>query len=130
MLEVKIFWKIKMLKVKNIKRILKVIQQKLCLKLLNSYISWITKNPVSKVYLASWFKTVLSLSRIDSKFFFLLIHIEVLHYPLRITKEYLSTISASDWTNADTFLNHYYAQAHASYTTVGQMILNESPLEG
>ena len=59
-----------MLKVKNIKRILKVIQQKLCLKLLNSYISWITKNPVSKVYLASWFKTVLSLSRIDSNFFF------------------------------------------------------------
>ena len=85
---------------------------------------------MTKVFLPRrWLKTVLSLSGIDAKVF-LLIHIEMLHYPLHITKEYLSTIflKGGDWTNADTFLIHYYA--YASNTPVGQIILNESSLEG
>ena len=79
---------------------------------------------MTKVFLASWFKTVLSLSGIYTQSFFMLIPIEVLHYPLHITKEYLSTIilKTGDWTNADTFLKHYYA--HASDSPVGQLILN------
>ena len=56
------------------------------------FISWATKNPVTKVSQARWVKTVLSLSGIYANFFFLLTHIELLLYPLYKTKEYLSMI--------------------------------------
>ena len=141
MLEVKIFWKLKngkswkMLNVEKCYKIKYKKDAKSCMikvmsetyKFFHILGNW---KPVTGVFLASWLKTILSLSGIDTKHFFLLIHIEVLYYPLHITKEYLSTIflKAGDCTNADTFLNHYYA--HASNAPVGQIILNESSIEG
>ena len=47
-------------------------------------------------------------------------------YNKRVSERYF--LKAEDWTNAGTFLNHYYA--HASKIPVGQIILNESSLEG
>jgi len=76
-------------------------------------------------------KSVLSLSGIDTKVFFLFIHIEVLQYTYSACNKGVSLndiFKPGDWTNADTFINHY--SAHASNTPVGQIILNESPLEG
>ena len=37
-------------------------------------------------------------------------------------------LKVGDWTNADTYLNHYYACT--SDNPVGQMILKESPPDG
>ena len=55
------------------------------------FLSFATHKPVTKVPLARWLKTILSLSRIDTKVF-MLTYIEVLHYPAHISKEYLSPI--------------------------------------
>ena len=55
------------------------------------FLSWATIKPVTKVSRARWHKNILSLSGMDTKVF-LLTYVEVLHYPLHITKEYISMI--------------------------------------
>ena len=93
------------------------------------FLSWATKKPVTKVSLAMWLKTVLLLSGINTKVFSSHSYrgdsLSSTHNKGVSPNDFLK---AGDWTNADTFLNRYYA--HVYDTTEGQIILNESPLEG
>ena len=98
----------------------------MCLKLLNSEMKFTRicftprylKNLVTKVFLARWLKTVLSLSGIDTQVFF-----AHSYRGASLSSAYNKGVSLNDilkavnWTNADSFLNHYYA--HASDTPVG-----------
>ena len=58
--------------------------------------------------------------------------VEVLHWSL--SAAYKKKVSLNDilkdgdWTNADTFISHYYA--HASDSPIGQIILNKSSPKG
>ena len=86
------------------------------------FLSWATKKPVTKLSLARWFKTVLSLSGIDTKDFS-----AHSYKSASLSSAYnkgvpLNILKRGNWTNADTFLKHYYA--HASDSPVGQLILN------
>ena len=93
------------------------------------FLSWATKKPVTKVSLAWWLKTILSLSGIDTKVFS-----AHLYRGVSLYSEYNKGVSlndilnAGDWINAYTFISHYYV--HASDTPASQIILNKSPPEG
>ena len=91
--------------------------------------SWATKKPVTKVSLARWLISVLPSSGIDTKVFSVHSYRGVsLSTACNNGVTLNDILKVGDWTNADTFLNQYYA--HVSRTPVGQIILNESPLEG
>ena len=79
---------------------------------------------MTKVSRARWLKNIVSLSGIDTKGF------SAHSYRwASLSSAYNKGASLNDilksgaWTNADTFINHYYA--HVSDTAVGQIILDE-----
>ena len=89
--------------------------------------SWATKKPVTKVSLARWLISVLPSSGIDTKVFSVHSYRGVsLSTACNNGVTLNDILKVGDWTNADIFLNHYYA--HASDTLLSQIILNESPI--
>ena len=89
------------------------------------FISWATKRPVTRATLARWLKSILKIANIDTSIFS-----AHSYRGSSLSAAYARGVSisdivkAGDWTNVNTFFNHYCAESMD--TPVGQIILNQA----